>query len=176
MLDDTRRLAGPLGADDDLGVGQVRQRVQRSAEYRQHAPDGQRKVGQQDQAAVGDGGADDRGDHGVGPASSVPAASAYFGTSCMSMNGDLPGLSKCLSGRIGSYQYKTSRSPCGSASAAPSMSGMASAVCPSGAPPLSRSSAPARLASESIRNWPDATTRSDRKSTRLNSVTNAHLV
>src|SRR3546814_4170485 len=66
ILDDTRRLAGPLGADDDLGVGQVRQRVQRSAEYRQHAPDGQRKGGQQDQAAVGDGGADDRGDHGVG--------------------------------------------------------------------------------------------------------------
>src|SRR3546814_20318744 len=92
-------------------------------EYRQHAPDGQRKGGQQDQAAVGDGGADDRGDHGVGPASSVPASSAYFGTSCMSMNGDLPGLSKCLSGRIGSYQYRTSRSPCGSASAAPSMSG-----------------------------------------------------
>src|SRR3546814_6277361 len=86
------------------------------------------------QAAVGDGGADDRGDHGVGPASSVPASSAYFGTSCMSMNGDLPGLSKCLSGRIGSYQYRTSRSPFGSASAAPSMSGMASAVCPSGAP------------------------------------------
>src|SRR3546814_1342790 len=85
ILDDTRRLAGPLGADDDLGVGQVRQRVQRSAEYRQHAPDGQRKGGQQDQAAVGDGGADDRGDHGVGPASSVPASSAYFGTSCMSM-------------------------------------------------------------------------------------------
>src|SRR3546814_10653453 len=100
---------GPLGSDDDLGAGRVGQRVQRSAEYRQHAPDGQRKVGQQDQAAVGDGGADDRGDHGGGPASSVPASSAYFGTSCMSMNGDLPGLSKCLSGRIGSYQYRTSR-------------------------------------------------------------------
>ena len=31
-------------------------------------------------------------------------SSAYFGTSCMSMKGDLPGLSKCCCGTIGSYQ------------------------------------------------------------------------
>jgi hypothetical protein len=30
--------------------------------------------------------------------------SAYPGTSRMSINGDLPGLSKCSLGRIGSYQ------------------------------------------------------------------------
>ena len=35
--------------------------------------------------------------------------SAYLGTSCMSMNGDLPGLSKCWSGTIGSYQYSALR-------------------------------------------------------------------
>ena len=34
----------------------------------------------------------------------VSPASAYFGTRSMSMNGDLPGCSKCTSGRIGSYQ------------------------------------------------------------------------
>ena len=39
------------------------------------------------------------------------ASSAYFGTSCMSINGDLPGLSKCWSGTIGSYQYSGLRSP-----------------------------------------------------------------
>ena len=33
------------------------------------------------------------------------ALSAILGTSCMSMKGDLPGLSKCWSGTIGSYQY-----------------------------------------------------------------------
>ena len=35
----------------------------------------------------------------------VPSASsAYLGTSAMSMKGDLPGLSKCWSGTMGSYQ------------------------------------------------------------------------
>jgi hypothetical protein len=32
------------------------------------------------------------------------ASSEYFGTSCMSMKGDLPGLSKCCCGFIGSNQ------------------------------------------------------------------------
>src|SRR5678815_1679865 len=40
------------------------------------------------------------------PAPSL-AASAYLGTSAISMVGDLPGLSKCRSGDIGSYQYRT---------------------------------------------------------------------
>ena len=38
-------------------------------------------------------------------------SSAYFGTISMPMEGDLPGLSKCWSGTIGSYQYSTLRSP-----------------------------------------------------------------
>lgn len=39
-----------------------------------------------------------------------PDSSAYLGTSSMSMNGDLPGLSKRCCGNIGSYQYSASRS------------------------------------------------------------------
>src|SRR3546814_17019547 len=45
------------------------------------------------------------------------ASSAYLGTSCISMNGDLPGCSKRWSGTIGSYQYRTSRSPWAGAAA-----------------------------------------------------------
>jgi len=40
----------------------------------------------------------------------APPSSAYFGTNCMSMKGDLPGLSKCWFGTIGSYQYSACRS------------------------------------------------------------------
>src|SRR3546814_10932486 len=109
ILDDTRRLAGPLGADDDLGVGQVRQRVQRSEEYRQHAPDGQRKGGQQDQAAVGDGGEADRGDHGVGHAPSVTTSSAYFVNRRMSMHGDWSGSARHSSWRTDESQYTHTR-------------------------------------------------------------------
>src|ERR1700686_4769407 len=39
------------------------------------------------------------------PPTSVDPGSAYLGTNCISMNGDLPGLSKCSPGCIGSYQY-----------------------------------------------------------------------
>mmetsp|Transcript_53133 Transcript_53133/g.124327 ORF Transcript_53133/g.124327 Transcript_53133/m.124327 type:complete len:228 (+) Transcript_53133:1166-1849(+) len=41
------------------------------------------------------------------------ASSAYLGTSCMSMNGDLPGLSNFCCGTMGSYQYRALRSPAG---------------------------------------------------------------
>src|SRR5207248_11565709 len=41
------------------------------------------------------------------PLSSLPPPSAYIGTSCMSMNGDLPGLSNFCPGTIGSCQYRT---------------------------------------------------------------------
>src|SRR5258708_13070922 len=38
---------------------------------------------------------------------SVLPPSSYFGTSCISMKGDLPGLSNFCPGTIGSYQYRT---------------------------------------------------------------------
>ena len=50
--------------------------------------------------------------------SSLPS-SPYFGTSIMSMKGDLPGFSNFCCGNIGSYQYSTLRSGCGAAAGDP---------------------------------------------------------
>jgi hypothetical protein len=46
----------------------------------------------------------------AGAAVEPGASSAYFGTSGMFMVGDLPGLSKCCWGAMGSYQYRGLRS------------------------------------------------------------------
>ncbi len=67
VLDDARRLAGVGGADDDLHVRQVGQRVERRAQHRDHAPGADHQRGQQHQEAVGDRPADQRGDHGLLP-------------------------------------------------------------------------------------------------------------
>src|SRR5882757_7179792 len=46
----------------------------------------------------------------AGAAVEPGASSAYFGTSGIFMVGDLPGLSKCCWGSMGSYQYSGLRS------------------------------------------------------------------
>ena len=47
----------------------------------------------------------------IDPHAAAASSSAYLGTSCMSMKGDLPGLSNFCCGYMGSYQYSGWRSP-----------------------------------------------------------------
>lgn len=97
-------------------IRQVRQRIQRRVLYRPDADHRQQRGGNQHQHAIGDASMDQARDHGVPSIASdmtalawqsAAAAEPNLGTNCISMNGDLPGLSKCFSGTIGSYQYCT---------------------------------------------------------------------
>ena len=63
VLDDLRRLPRKRRADDDLHVGQVRQRVERRAQQRHRAPAGREQRGHQHEKAVGDRPADQRRGH-----------------------------------------------------------------------------------------------------------------
>ena len=74
VLDDLRRLAGPAGADDDLHVAQVGQRIHRRRAQAPESRCGEEGRRQQHQEAVGHRPADQRGDHRVLRSPRRPAA------------------------------------------------------------------------------------------------------
>ena len=63
VLDDARRLAGVLRVDDHLGVGEVRDRIERRSIQGVDADQGGQQRGNDDKGAVGDGPVDDAGEH-----------------------------------------------------------------------------------------------------------------
>ena len=67
VLDNLRCLPGEACADDDLGVGQIRQCIQRRVAQRPDAQGGDEQGGQQYQEAVADRPVDQARDHGWSP-------------------------------------------------------------------------------------------------------------
>jgi hypothetical protein len=72
VLDDLRRLTRIARADDHLHIRKIGQSVERRAFERPHAPRAQRRHRDQHQDAVGDGPANDAGDHGLAPELTSP--------------------------------------------------------------------------------------------------------
>jgi len=78
VLDHLRRLAGVLGIDDDLHVGQIGQCVQRRLQHRKNAADDDEQCREQDQEGIPSGPLDDLGQHGA--LCSVAGVGGWAGT------------------------------------------------------------------------------------------------